>query len=726
MKPSRRPLLISAFILIAATLFLFSTVLSEQGPQAWEVRLARNAQANSAITIRNQCQQTHSFNVSVQQAPFLQLLQPGAITVPGRSTYECPVRFNTNGMNAGDYRANVVVKCEDCQKEKTCAQDVEVLQLHLSIQADQPSPTATPTATPQSTPTKSGSEAPPVASPSPSPCAPTQTPTTYSVKDLLVLPTIDGSPPNCMATGINDAGNVVGVCFGKYTGGASRAFRTDAGGAAIKAVDDLGLPAGVKGGYSFATAVNAAGHVVGYWSGGGDKAFWHDASKASKMISLHPPAFMTSKAFAINVHDDVVGAAYALKFGPVSFGLTFDGHAVIWPHVDAAPAAMTDLNDGLAADIKKDWILRAAFAIADDGDVVGRAYNKKTGKYHAFLLKGVGGKFVDLGALKEDVFDSSAAYALDACHSTMPEIDEVVGYTFTDSKTYPGKSFHYGATWIDGIGPADMETLPPYSSKPEPLESFAQAINSKTEVVGAMSFSFHLSQTFEYAVLGPGPALVGDSCVPNSHAIWYNGKELKDLNKLIPASSGWELNLANGINEKGWIAGSGFYKCSTAAALASSKLSKAVLLVPFGPSSSSSLPGSGAAKCPLSLPSGGYIFDNWNVCGVMNTPTKDTSFTIDAPYLVTFIATYHWNYGGGALPGGKGISLKDASGKIFGPWAVTTSAGSGGAANVNWECHPGVTLPAGTYTVIDPDPATWSQNTGTGGSGFVRVAGTKK
>jgi len=59
---------------------------------------------------------------------------------------------------------------------------------------------------------------------------------------------------------------------------------------------------------------------------------------------------------------------------------------------------------------------------------------------------------------------------------------------------------------------------------------------------------------------------------------------------------------------------------------------------------------------------------------------------------------------------GKGISLKDASGKLFGPLSVTTSPGSGGKANVNWECHPGITLPAGTYTIIDPDPATWSQN----------------
>src|SRR5436190_16527317 len=97
-----------------------------------------------------------------------------------------------------------------------------------------------------------------------------------------------------------------------------------------------------------------------------------------------------------------------------------------------------------------------------------------------------------------------------------------------------------------------------------------------------------------------------------------------------------------------------------------------------------------------------------------------------AAHLITFIATYHWNDGAGALPGGKGISVKDSTGKIFGPWTVITSAGSGGRLNVNWECHAGITLPAGTYTVVDADPATWSQDGGSGNKGFVRVAGVLK
>ena len=41
------------------------------------------------------------------------------------------------------------------------------------------------------------------------------------------------------------------------------------------------------------------------------------------------------------------------------------------------------------------------------------------------------------------------------------------------------------------------------------------------------------------------------------HAFVYNGRKMLDLNKLIPANSGWELDVANSINEAGKIVGYG-------------------------------------------------------------------------------------------------------------------------------------------------------------------------
>ena len=738
-KPDLRSRVLVMAVLLAGTVFFAAgawTQQSAQERQPWEVRLAPNTQASSTITIQNQCQQTHTFNVIQQQAPFLQLLAAPLVNVAGNNSYQFPVRFNTNGLSAGQYQGTVIVKCETCSKEKTCKQDREILPIQLTVAENAqpqpvPTPTATPSLIPQSnatriptpTPTASpGGHPPPTPTPhaSPSPCASTPMPTKYSVKDLGVLPTTDDSPSHCTATGVNDAGNVVGACTGHHAGGPPsgswRAFRTDAGGALIKKDDELAFPVGSTGGTSFATAVNGAGHVVGFYTATGssdDKAFWHDGGKKSKMIKLHlsTAKFTISRAFAINIHDDIVGAAYGPALGLLTLGVTFfPGHAVVWSGAD--PKSMKDLNDDLAAGVKADWILTAAFGINDDGDIVGRAYNTKLKKYHAFLLKGVGGKFFDLGALKEHATDSSTAYAINECGEKLPAIDRVVGYTYTPKDSY------YGFIWTEAAGLMDMGTLPGYP------ESYAKAINKKGEVVGAVG-DLHTSIVFDFLTCFGTCFTKGDTGDAHSHGVWYNGVELKDLNELIPGYLGYELEVANGINDKGQIAGSAFYKPPTYKS--GGLYAKAVLLTPTGLTPPGPVATTTSASCPLSIPSGGYVFDNWNVCGVKNAPTKDTTFTIDAPYLITFIATYHWNFGKGALPT-KGISLKDSSGKVYGPWPVFTSAGSGGAANVNWECHPGITLPAGTYTVIDPDPATWSQNDGSGNIGFARIAGspTKK
>ena len=112
------------------------------------------------------------------------------------------------------------------------------------------------------------------------------------------------------------------------------------------------------------------------------------------------------------------------------------------------------------------------------------------------------------------------------------------------------------------------------------------------------------------------------------------------------------------------------------------------------------------------------ILDTSNNAGVSDNPTSPAIFSRCRSFKVTNLWTYHWNNGSGA--NGGNISLRDSAGRIYGPWKVSTSGGSGGK-NVNWMCSPNATLPAGTYTVIDSDNATWSQNPGSAGRGFVRV-----
>jgi hypothetical protein len=131
--------------------------------------------------------------------------------------------------------------------------------------------------------------------------------------------------------------------------------------------------------------------------------------------------------------------------------------------------------------------------------------------------------------------------------------------------------------------------------------------------------------------------------------------------------------------------------------------------------------GIGTASTPSPTAKGNVIFNNGNIGGVYNNPTRATTFTLREPHVIALIQNYHWNDGRGATPGT--ISLRSSNGQTYGPWRASGTTGQGGAANLYWNAAPNVTLPAGSYTVIDSNPATWAQNAQSGGAGFTRVEG---
>jgi len=106
---------------------------------------------------------------------------------------------------------------------------------------------------------------------------------------------------------------------------------------------------------------------------------------------------------------------------------------------------------------------------------------------------------------------------------------------------------------------------------------------------------------------------------------------------------------------------------------------------------------------------------------VSNSPTSPVEFTLDRPYLITRIRTYHWNYGSGQTPGT--IAIQDASGNQYGPWEASGEPGMGGVPNAYWLAEPEALLLPGIYTLVDSDPDTWSQNSETGGRGVAQVWG---
>jgi len=116
------------------------------------------------------------------------------------------------------------------------------------------------------------------------------------------------------------------------------------------------------------------------------------------------------------------------------------------------------------------------------------------------------------------------------------------------------------------------------------------------------------------------------------------------------------------------------------------------------------------------------IFDNSNKASVDNNPTCSPNFTINEPRRITYIDTYHWNYGQGTEMDGT-IGLEKDDGTTYGPWTVQTEPGMNGVPNAYWKCRPDTVIPAGTYTIVDSDPSTWSQNYESGGCGFSKVEG---
>ncbi len=108
------------------------------------------------------------------------------------------------------------------------------------------------------------------------------------------------------------------------------------------------------------------------------------------------------------------------------------------------------------------------------------------------------------------------------------------------------------------------------------------------------------------------------------------------------------------------------------------------------------------------------IFSNSNKNTVHNLETP--TFRLTKPMIITRIDTYHWNDQKGSPPGKIGI-------RGVGAWQAKGWPGMRNTPNANWTVYPNIRLEPGNYAITDSDPATWSQNSGSGGLGFAEVFG---
>ncbi len=328
-----------------------------------------------------------------------------------------------------------------------------------------------------------------------SPPLPAQSPPRYTVTDLGSL---GGQEDD--ATGLNNRGQIVGGAdtakHGKGPEFITNVFVWQNG-------HMRGVP-GLDGSHAFVVAVNDAGQMAGAYSPDPLKAKFAAAlftlSGKVTLLGGFPTlghGYSLSEAEAVNAKGQAVGISNNQAF------LRSAGHLKRLP----PPPGFTAADAG---------------AVNSAGAAAGKANKIGLGKTttHA-LLWDAKGQVKDLGVLPG--YTDSIARGINAKN-------QVAGWVGLSGGTgVHGLTFHYQAfLWQNG----HMRGL---GSIPRLHDSKASALNDKGQVVGNAYY-----RTDEAALL------------------WQNGK-VYELNTLVPPRSGWKLQNALVINNKGWIIGNGIH-----------------------------------------------------------------------------------------------------------------------------------------------------------------------
>lgn len=150
-----------------------------------------------------------------------------------------------------------------------------------------------------------------------------------------------------------------------------------------------------------------------------------------------------------------------------------------------------------------------------------------------------------------------------------------------------------------------------------------------------------------------------------------------------------------------------------------------VLLIGSMGVSAAALRRTAVASCGPSVVSPSVLYTVSNDGGVTPGATAQSQFKVTGSPTVLSLKTYHYVAPNGVAAPGM-IGLIGPDGKTYGPWQTTGSVGMHGVANAFWTVTLDLVLPAGQYIVTDSDPATWSANAGTGGTGMFWITGYQK
>jgi probable HAF family extracellular repeat protein len=298
------------------------------------------------------------------------------------------------------------------------------------------------------------------------------------------------------AASINQAGHIAGASTDAT--GNDRAFLWADG-----QLTDLGTVSGY--GQSRGNALNSHDAVAGQILGAPYPTSVFHASlyqngTMTDLGSLIPPpsSFSQSQGWGINDRGQVVGYSEALVNGNLR------GHAVLWDPI-LGMQDLTPTYNGVPD--------ARAWAINNAGQVVGALGS------HAFLYS---------NGVVQDLTNSTG---ISFSARDINEVGVIVG---GQSTSISGNNIAYGQAVLWQSGQAKLlGTLQGFGG------SSLGGINDFGQSVGSV-FNFNSS----------GITTAQD-------AILYANSQILDLNSLIPATSGWHLNYASGINNSGAIVGQG-------------------------------------------------------------------------------------------------------------------------------------------------------------------------
>lgn len=333
------------------------------------------------------------------------------------------------------------------------------------------------------------------------------------------LPDNEGS--GFQVNALNAGGQLTG-CFYPTGQSAAQAFMYGGG-----VLTDLGT---LGGAYSQGFAINLSGQVAGesaLSAGTGTNSFLYNGRS---LVALGTLGGTYNSPTAINGAGQVAG--YSLLTGDSAYA------AYLY-----ANGAITNLGT-LGGDYS------AAFALNNSGEVAGES-SLANGDVHGFAFSG--GAMLDLGTLGGNY---SSAFALN-------NSGVIVGNsTLANGQTH---AFIYSGGVMTDAG-----TLGGTSSSCMNVNDAGQLIGTSTTADGQThGFIYNGSSMLDLGTLGGGFAspmainnlgqVVGESTLTNGdyHAfLWQNGN-MVDLNTLLPTNSGWELLMAQFLNDSGRIVGLG-------------------------------------------------------------------------------------------------------------------------------------------------------------------------